>query len=249
MKFTYQYRTRDNALHKSVVRAIDKDAAYALLKAQGIKPSRIEEAPGVFNKLFGKGKRWIAIGVLGLLVAVLAISLRTTTRPIVVGGVPGDVCQRHQIYGDPAIVDEMSADGFSSVFTNIGERYLAAYAMPGSSVSPAVRLRNPDELASALTNKITILKTDPREVAELKAIVNGIKAEFREYLADGEGTPASFIRRLEERQEEERLIYKRVQNELEANPDPALWEERNHALREMGIRTIPRPRGKQGGFQ
>ena len=61
-------------------------------------------------------------------------------------------------------------------------------------------------------------------------------------MSDGEGTAAMFMRRLEERQEEERLIYRRVQNELEAVNDPALWEERNRSLREMGIRTIPRPR-------
>ena len=56
MKFTYQYRTKDNAIQHGVVSATDKDAAYAALRAYGIKPSRVEELPGFFNKLFGKGK-------------------------------------------------------------------------------------------------------------------------------------------------------------------------------------------------
>ena len=240
MKFTYQYRTGDNVLHNDSVNAADKDAAFAVLRARGIKPSRLAEAPGFFNKLFGKGKRWLAIAVLCAIVCVLSLALRLKTRPIVVGS-QGESAQRHQIYGDPAIIDEMTADGYSRVFSNIGERYLAAYAIPGSSAPQTVRLATPDELLTCLTNNVAFAADDSREVVELKAIVNGIKDELREYLADGEGTAASFIRRLEERQEEERLIYRRVQNELEADPDPVLWEERNHSLREMGIRTIPRP--------
>ena len=238
MKFAYQYRTGDNVLHDGTVCAADRDAAFSDLRARGIKPSRLTEAPGFFNKLFGKGKRWIAIGVLAILVAMLSFALRTKSRP----ADGGESSQRHQIYGDPAIVDTMTADGFSSVFSNVGERYLAAYAMPGSSAPQTVRLATSDELTTCLTNKVTILRDDPREVAELKAIVNGLKDELREYLADGVGTAATFMRRLEERQEEERMIYRRVQNELEENPDPVIWEERNRSLREMGIRTIPRPR-------
>lgn len=244
MKFTYQYRTKDNALHKSVVRAIDKEAAYALLKAQGIKPSRIEEAPGVFNKLFGKGKRWIAIGILSLaLLAALFIPRFSNSRFPIPNSLSS--CERHQIYGDPATISEMTADGFAAVFDTDGERFLAGYAMPGATVSAPFRLKSPDDLKVCLTNKIVFIDGEPREVSELKAIVNGIKEELQAYLADGEGTCTSFIRRLEERQEEERLIFLRVQNELEADPDPALWEERNKALREMGIRTIPRPRERK----
>lgn len=244
MKFTYQYRTGDNVLHSGSIKAADKDAAFAALRARGIKPSRLAEAPGFFNKLFGKGKRWLAIAVLCALVCALLLALRVKTRPIVVGGL-GESSQRHQIYGDPAIIDEMTADGFSRVFSNIGERYLAAYAIPGSSAAQMVRLVTPDDLLTCLTNRVAFDEDDSREVIELKAIVNGLKEELREYLSDGVGTAASFIRRLEERQEEERLIYRRVQNELEANPDPALWEERNRSLREMGIRTIPRPRQRK----
>ncbi len=242
MKFVYQFRTRDNVLHSGVIRAVDKEAAFAELRAQGIKPSRMDDAPGFFNKLFGKGKRWIVIALLIVAVVSLVLALRRKAQPIVVGGELGESSQRHQIYGDPAVIDDMVSDGFSSVFPNTAERYLAAYAMPGSEVSQTVRLRSPEELGSCLTNKIVFLADDTREVGELKAIVNGIKDELREYLSDGVGTCASFIRRLEERQDEERLIYRRVKNELDANPDPRVWEDRNRSLREMGIRTIPRPK-------
>ena len=53
VRFTYEYRTSDNALHKGVIDASDRDAVYVALRARGIKPSRVDEAPGLFNKLFG----------------------------------------------------------------------------------------------------------------------------------------------------------------------------------------------------
>lgn len=44
--------------------------------------------------------------------------------------------------------------------------------------------------------------------------------------------------------EEEELIYNRVVNELNGSDDPALWSERNKALRELGLRTVARPNRK-----
>ena len=60
VRFVYQYRTHDNAVRSGEVSAADRDAAYRALKEKGIRPSRLEEAPGLANKIFGKGKRWIA---------------------------------------------------------------------------------------------------------------------------------------------------------------------------------------------
>ena len=66
MKFVYEYRTSDNALHSGRIAALDRDAAFAALKARGIRPARLVEAPGLVNKVFGKGKRWIAIVALSV---------------------------------------------------------------------------------------------------------------------------------------------------------------------------------------
>ena len=75
MKFNYEYRTSDNKLHGGVVRAASRDDAFAVLKARGIRPGRVTEASGVFNKLFGKGKRWIAIVALAVALVVAVIFL------------------------------------------------------------------------------------------------------------------------------------------------------------------------------
>lgn len=239
MKFLYEYRTSDNAKHNGVIRAADREAAYALLKKQGIKPSRFSEAPGFFNKLFGKGKRWIAIGVLCAVCLVLCAVLIRTERKEQDARHKAQTSERHQIYGDPSIIEEIESSAYASVFTHPGERFLAYFAQPGREVPLAARC-DADVVAACLTNAIVVAADDPREVAELKRIVNGIKDELRAYLE--EGGAADYIRQLRDRQREERMIYLRVLNELEGNPDPAIREERNKSLRELGLRTVPRPK-------
>ena len=69
-----------------------------------------------------------------------------------------------------------------------------------------------------------------------------MRREMREYLANGNGTPRSYWRRLNERTREEAQIYERTRRELENETDSAVWEEKNAALRRLGLRTIPSPR-------
>ena len=64
MKFIYEYRTSDNVRRSGVIDASDRESAFIALKNQGVRPASMKEAPGIFNKLFGKGKRWIAIVIL-----------------------------------------------------------------------------------------------------------------------------------------------------------------------------------------
>ena len=242
MKFVYQYRTPDNKSHKGVIKAASRDAAYAALKAQGIKPGRVEEAPGFFNKLFGKGKRWIAISVLGALCLVLcAVIFRTRYEA---QGTSNAAMMRRQIYGDPALMESLERENFASVFEDEGDRYLARFAQPATIVrfpdsswrrAMAVALRKPER------GDIIIAETDAREVKELKRIVLWLRGELANYLSDGRGTPETYIRRLEERQQREITVYADIKAELGKSSDPDLWEKRNATLRALGIRTIPMP--------
>lgn len=237
MKFLYEYRTSDNVKHSGVIKAADREAAYLILKKQGIKPSRFSEAPGLFNKLFGKGKRWIAIGVLAVVAVVAVFQALRAEREVerVIRG--EETAERHQIYGDPVVIEEMESAGYARVFAHPGERFLASFAQPGREVLTPEKC-DPSIVAACLTNVIVFSSDDVREVAELKRIVNGIKEEMRTYLA--EGSASDFVRALWERQREEHMIYVRVLNELEGDPDPEIREERNRALRELGLRTVPR---------
>lgn len=237
MKFTYQYRTSDNTCHSGVVTAADRNAAFELLKKQGVKPFGLAEASGFGNKVLGKGKRWIAIVVLGVAVGCLAW-LSVSFRREAVMLRPAVVSERHQIYGDPEIIEVIERTGFANVFTQPGERILACFARPGVGV-PVPKGLSAKDLTSALGSEVVIENGDAREVAELKAIVNGMKVELQAYLADGVGTPNGYMRRLEERQDREQLIYDQAVEELRGETNEVVRASRNAALRAMGLRTVP----------
>lgn len=255
MKFLYEYRTSDNAKHNGVICASDREAAYAELKKQGIKPSRFAEAPGFFNKLFGKGKRWIAIGVLGGLVVAAAFVIRSNHETIRTMEQSQDVFDnpmRRQVIGDPAIIEKGIRTGWADVFDLEGDRFLASYAIPGAV--PAIRNTTEAEIEKALARnespdeQSAPLAAGSLEARQIRAIVEGLKAELRDYLADG-GTIAKYGRRIVRRQEEEIGYYTHVKNEVEnaaKSKMPAvelekLCERRNAMLRQLGICPITLP--------
>ena len=250
MRFTYQYRTPDNKSHTGVINAASRDAAFAALKAQGIRPGRVEEAPGFFNKLFGKGKRWIAICVLAVVAGLSFFYAFRTKRTIMESN--SSALSRRQIYGDPALMEKLESENYASVFEMEGDRLLANFAQPAqvnSFVGELYRNRNLRaekskslELLIPHPSSLIPLPSDSREVQELKRIVLWMHGELTAYLANGNGTPESYVRRLCERQAQEAQIYNLAKVELEKEKDPAVWEKRNATLRAIGAPTIPMPR-------
>ena len=247
MKFIYEYRTPDNAKHNGVICASDSEAAYAALKKQGIKPSRFSEAPGLFNKLFGKGKRWMAIGFLAAVAVVLAVSRSRTPPSPLPTSVDAvlDSTTRRQPIGDAAVIDEGIRTGWSEVFDLEGERFLASFAIPGTH--PSVRVTTEDALEKALAHQPSKSHSEASslEVRQIRAMVEGMKQELREFLAAG-GTISSYGRKLVQRQEDELAYYRRAKNEVEnalrsgeAREDiERLLRKNNSALRKMGIRPV-----------
>ena len=273
MKFIYEYRTSDNAKHSGVVTASDREAAFLLLKKRGIRPSRFAEAPGFFNKLFGKGKRWLAIGVLCALCFVLCAVVYTQgTRHEAQGTIGAflDSPVRRQPYGDLVLIDKGIRTGWADVFTLEGERFLASFAIPGAV--PAVTSATEQELREALRSSDNpdgravspdgravspdgraVLDQSSIEARQIRAMVSGMKAELREYLADG-GTYAKYMRRLVRRQTEEISYAKRVEGEvtqalkggMPRREAEELLEKRNAQLRALGIRTVFLPDSEGG---
>lgn len=246
MRFIYEYRTSDNVRHEGVVDAADREAAFTTLKAQGIRPGSVREAPGFFNKLFGKGKRWLAIGALSVLCCVLGYAFYNTerSRPASISDL--DSLTRRQVIGDAAIIEMGIRTGWAEVFPEEGERYLADFAVPGVSA----KLRNcPEEaIRAALARKVGVDPSDGIEARQVKAIVEGMKEELRQFLKAG-GSIAEYGRRLLGRQETELGYYMRAKAEVQSaysagmstQDVEALWERRNASLRRMGIRLIPLP--------
>lgn len=254
MKFVYQYRTKDNVAHKGVVDAPTRDEAYSLLKAKGIKPGRMEEAPGFFNKLFGKGKRWIAIVTLSVIVGTLAYMLfsRPTVEgdPYSINGLAKEIARR-QIWGDDVIVDSATRTNWRDVFNNSAECILAMFAQPGKQVKiPAPPADLEASFNESLKKPISILDDDLDEYKQVKCIVSGMKQELREYLKDG-GTLQQYLGRLVERQNAEISLLSQESKKLEQasyikGADVSrIWRETNARLRGMGLPALPRPELKR----
>ena len=72
-----------------------------------------------------------------------------------------------------------------------------------------------------------------------------MREEMSAYLANGNGTPRSFWRRHLERTQQEMQIYERTRRELEKETNPAVWDEKNEALRRLGLRTITNHREEE----
>lgn len=253
MKFLYEYRTADNAPHSGAISAADRDAAFAALKAQGVRPSRLVEAPGFFNKLFGKGKRWLAITVLAALLVAVVIALisadRRADRSFAEVQAVQDVFDspvRRQLIGDAAVIEKGIKTGWADVFSAEGDRYLASFAIPGQP--PAVTTTTDAALRAALSTPHPLIPSSlSLEHRQLLAIVAGLKADISAHLNDG-WTLDEIRRALLRRQQQEIDYYNRAKNEIDQlskSSSPAalgkLWERRNDELRAMGIATLPLP--------
>ena len=251
MKFSYQYRTSDNVLRSGIVEAVDRDSAYLLLREKGIRPARVEEVPGIINKLLGKGKRWIAIVVLTMVAIGALLSVMTNKVPDVPDYMATfDLTTRRQILGDVAVVEKGIATGWSEAFEDVGDRYLAGFAVPG--VDAAMKSVTEDQLIAAVNADVETLPSDPIEFRQVKAIVRGLKSEIRSLVRNEGWSYSDVMAALLNRQKQEVGYYQRAQMELnraESDERPtahisALLDKWNEELRMMGIRTLPMPQKK-----
>ena len=259
MKYTYAYKTSDGVRHEDSMNAASREEVFTELRKRGIKAIKVVAADGskANGEVRGVRKRAVAalVALAALVVGVVAYFGGTRTAAVVAAN-SATSSPRHQIYGDPAIMEPIERGDFGGILPREGDKMLAIFAQPGKLM--CARGVNPrrwvtvngergtvfeayakNELAA--NKDIQIAAEDSREVRELKQIVNGIREEMRGYLANGNGTPRSFWRRLNERTLEEMRIYDRTKRELENEKSSVVWEEKNEALRTLGLRTIPLP--------
>ena len=256
MKYTYAYKTSDGVRHEDSMTAASREEVFAALRKQGIKAIKVVAADGskANGEVRGVRKRVVVVLVALAAVGVGVLAFFGGSRSAAfVAANPATISPRHQIYGDPAVMEALERGDFGSIFSREGDRMLAIFAQPGKlmcsrGVNPR-RLRALDwEALEAYAKKelsmssdIPIVTDDSREVSELKQIVNGMREEMRAYLANGNGTVRSYWRRLNERTLEEIRIYDRTMRELEKEKSSEIWEQKNEALRTLGLRTIPLP--------
>ena len=273
MKYTYAYKTSDGIRHEGSMNASSREEVFERLRKEGIKAIKVVAADGSKANGEVRGVRKRVVAVLVALAAICAGVIafisgeRTTHNPQPETLNPQLSSPRHQIYGDPAVVEGLERGDFGGILPREGDRMLAVFAQPGrfmcakganprrlDALAPVRGGQGPARPASAAAIfddyakealapelDIAIVPDDPREIRELKQIVNGMRGEMRDYLANGNGTPRSFWRRLNERTAEEMRIHERTRRELEKETSHEVWEEKNAALRRLGLRTIPNP--------
>ncbi len=251
MKYTYAYKTPDGVRHEAAIDATSREIVFETLRARGIKPIKVVAADGskANGEVRGVRKRVLASSVIGaaIVVAVAAFFIGETNRQTNAPSNDFSASPRHQIYGDPVVMEEFARGKFGDVLANRLDRMLAWFAQPGKLMCPkGVDPRRAVEAFAAeagrgIGDDLKIAATDAREARELKQIVNGMRDEMRAYLANGNGTPRSYWRRLLERTQQEMQIHERTRRELENEKSAAVREEKNEALRRLGLSTIPNP--------
>ena len=106
MKYTYAYNTSDGVRHEAAMEAESREAVFVTLRARGIKAIKVVAADGskANGEIRGARKRTIAAAA---------------SSP------------RHQIYGDPAIMEGMERGDFAAHLPRAGDQMLAVFAQPG----------------------------------------------------------------------------------------------------------------------
>ncbi len=256
MKYTYAYKTSDGVRHEDSIEASSRDEVFTVLRGKGIRPIKVTAADG--SKANGEMRgvrKHIVVGLVLLAAVVAGIVAFIGGERKGAGSATNSAAlsPRHQIYGDPATMEPLERGEFAAVLPRVGDQMLAVFAQPGKFM--CAKGANPRRIDAksyeafeeyargeiAAEKDLVIDSAEQREIRELKQIVNGIREEMRLYLENGNGTPRSFWRRLNERTTQEMQIYERTRRELENEKSPEVWEEKNEALRRLGLLTIPNP--------
>ena len=254
MKYTYAYKTPDGVRHEGEMAAASRDEVFAELRRRGIKAIKVVAADGSKANGEVRGVRArVVVALVALAAAVVGVAAYVggTRAAAPAADDPAKASPRHQIYGDPAVMEGFERGDFSAALARPGDRLLAVFAQPGRlmcargvdprRLDPAAERALADYAKAELApgRDLDVPAGDPREVRELRQIVNGMRGEMRAYLANGNGTVRSYWRRLNERTREELQIYERTRLELEKEKSAEVWEAKNAALRRLGLRTIP----------
>ena len=246
MKYTYAYKDSDGKRHEESMDAASREEVFAALRANGIRPIKVVAADGskANGEIRGIRKRVVATVVIltATIAGVAAFWVGITTQasdPLL--QFENEQTRRYPI-GDAAIIEKGILTGWSEVFPEEGERFFASFAIPG--VKAGQRNTTVDELTAALSRRVEPSSGDRIEARQIKAMVEGMKAEARTYIAAG-GSIVEYGKRLTERQDAEIAIYEQAKSDLEEARKSkakaelvAYWEYLNSRLRNLGIKLL-----------
>ena len=242
MRFAYAYRDSGGTRHEASIEAESRDAAFAALRKDGIRPIKVVAADGSKANGAPVGVRKRVVAILVGVAVCLGVAVTVAVSRVSAPTVPRLETTRRFPIGDAAVIEKGILTGWSDVFQDEGERFLASFAVPG--VKAGQRSTTAGELEAALARRIAIPQNVGLEARQIMAMVEGMKQEARAYVAAG-GNVVEYGKRLTERQDAEIAFYERTKAEMEqakktrSGPDLIeFWEGKNDALRHLGIRTI-----------
>ena len=262
MKYTYAYKSSDGIRHEDTMNASSREEVFAELRKRGIKAIKVVAADGskANGEVRGLRKRFVAALVAFVALGVGVVAYLSGSKSAATNAPETDsessgaiksnpyasIAQidktRRQVFGDEAIVAKGIRTGWADVFALEGDRFLASFAIPG--VKAGQRNTSLKEFEASINSKCEISPTDSPEAQQIKAMVEGMKDEARQYIAAG-GTIVDYGKRLTERQDAEIAIYERIKSEIEKAKESLnehefmeVWERRNEELRNLGIKTV-----------
>lgn len=230
MRYHFFYQSKDNKSLDDWIVAKDRNDAYTQLRKRGIKP----------YKLLGRNpiawKRWAAIGVLSASVAVLAwmlIEEKTETQD--------DTEPRAQLYGDPAIIQQLASNGWRDTFS-LGDAWFARHAIPAGECDC------PTDSPHLDAKHLAIPDGASPELGRMIKVINGMKDEYAVFLAAG-GSQEDYMTLCDERLAEERDIVAKYNAKFrnlrtKGTSISAEWANHNAVLRSMGLPTVTMPEGE-----
>ena len=120
MKYTYAYKTPDGKRHEASIEAASRDAAFANLREQGIRPIKVVAADGskANGAHVGVRRRVVVVSVLVAVIAAVgatATFLRIARPTPEIESFHADQTRRYPI-GDAAIIEKGILTGWSDVF-------------------------------------------------------------------------------------------------------------------------------------
>lgn len=250
MRFEYSYNTKQNERRDGEIVASSRDEAFAKLKASGIRPFRVDLAPGLWNRIQSIGKRGLAIVILaiGVIVSVAYVCvLKDRLNPA-----NPRILPRQQVTGDQNILEDGLAYQWREVFERPGERWLAMYAMPGRVPRSGLKEASPLELYVVLRDfdenlekRVLLKRSALPEYRQIAAIVEGMKQELREAIKKGMSSE-QYLHFLAERQAKEYGEWLAAYDRLikiakKGDEIRDRWVEECTALKKRGIMALPPP--------
>lgn len=260
--FVYYWKTSDNQRHEGEIEAIDRDAAFALLRERGIRAIKVEPRGWETGKGYrGLGKRAVAALVIGVaaIIGVLSFLLGrgVPQNSPAIGADAADArrggsfqiahpLERQRILGDRTRIENCP----TNLFRHTAETLFGRFAEPGRPIPelPAT-LPTESELRACLKESIRISSLDLTEYIDLKRIVAGMKRECSAYI-EGGGSIDGYFTELLKRQKMEIAYRDKAEKRLEQltggqSPDLsaayAYWLKANASLQAMGIYPLSLP--------